>query len=256
MINDILDFSKLEAGKGVLDLADFDPRRLVEDVGALLAPAAFAKRLELIAYCLPSVPESLHGDAGRIRQVLLNLASNAVKFTSQGEVAVKVRPLPAEQGSARLRFEITDTGIGIEEGDQHRLFQSFSQADASTTRRFGGTGLGLAISRRLVEVMGGEIGLESEVGVGSTFWFEIPLPLGSSPTGKSVALAHDLLAGLRVLVVDDNATNRTILSPSSPPGGSSRSWPGTRSRPWTACGRRRPRASRTTSPCSTCACPR
>ncbi len=209
VINDILDFSKLEAGKVVLDPVDFDPRGLVDDVGALLAPAASSKQLELIAYCLAEVPTGVFGDPGRIRQILLNLASNAVKFTARGEVAVKVTAVAAPQGEARLRFEVTDTGIGIEAADQSRLFESFSQADASTTRRFGGTGLGLAISRSLVEVMGGSIGVESEVGVGSTFWFEVPLPLAASRAEATPG--SDLLHDLRVLVVDDNATNRTIL---------------------------------------------
>jgi two-component system, sensor histidine kinase and response regulator len=212
VINDILDFSKLEAGKVVLDPTDFDPRRLVEDVGALLAPTAFEKHLELIAYCMPGVPETVHGDSGRIRQILLNLASNAVKFTSEGEVVIKVKSLPGWHGGARLRFEVTDTGVGIAEPDRDRLFESFSQADASTTRRFGGTGLGLAISRRLVEVMGGEIGVDSEIGAGSTFWFEIPLPLGTPLASEQELVSHDLLTELRVLVVDDNATNRTILN--------------------------------------------
>jgi signal transduction histidine kinase len=164
VINDILDFSKLEAGKVVLDPTSFDPRRLVDEVGALLAPAAASKGLELITYCLPEVPSAVHGDPGRIRQILLNLASNAVKFTPEGEVAVRGRSYPTDDGGVLLRFDVTDTGIGIAEKDQRRLFESFSQADASTTRRFGGTGLGLAISRRLVEVMGGDIGLESSVG--------------------------------------------------------------------------------------------
>jgi PAS domain S-box-containing protein len=211
VINDILDFSKLDAGKVILDPTDFDPRRLVEDVGALLAPAAFAKHLELVAYCRPDVPVTVNGDPGRIRQILLNLASNAVKFTAVGEVAISVKPLPLADGQVTLRFEITDSGIGVADEDRDRLFESFSQADASTTRRFGGTGLGLAICRRLVEVMGGKIGMESELGTGSTFWFELPLPLGSGPEKLVELPNHDLLSDLRVLVVDDNATNRNIL---------------------------------------------
>jgi two-component system sensor histidine kinase/response regulator len=212
VINDILDFSKLEAGKIVLDPTDFDPRRLVEDVGALLAPAAFDKHVELIAYCVPEVPETVRGDSGRIRQILLNLASNAVKFTPEGEVVIKVRPVPGgRDGEVPLRFEVRDTGIGLADADRERLFESFSQADASTTRRFGGTGLGLAISRRLVEVMAGEIGVASELGAGSTFWFELPLPVGSLPASGMESVSHDLLTELRVLVVDDNSTNRTIL---------------------------------------------
>ena len=211
VINDILDFSKLDAGKVVLDLTDFDPRRLVEDVGALLAPAAFSKQLELVAYCLPDVPRTVRGDPGRIRQILLNLASNAVKFTAEGEVAISVKSLPLADGQVTLRFEITDSGIGVAAEDRDRLFESFSQADASTTRRFGGTGLGLAICRRLVEVMGGKLGMESELGVGSSFWFELPLPLGSVPENILQTPVPDLLKDLRVLVVDDNATNRSIL---------------------------------------------
>ncbi|HSU36167.1 MAG TPA: response regulator [Propionibacteriaceae bacterium] len=211
VINDILDFSKLDAGKVVLDVADFDPRRLVEDVGALLAPAAFSKELELVAYCLPDVPRTVRGDPGRIRQILLNLASNAVKFTSEGEVAISVKSLPLADGQITLRFEVTDSGIGVAVEDRDRLFESFSQADASTTRRFGGTGLGLAICQRLVAVMGGHLGMESELGVGSAFWFELPLPLGDTPESILGTPAHDLLKDLRVLVVDDNATNRSIL---------------------------------------------
>ena len=211
VINDILDFSKLEAGKVVIDPADFDLRELVDDIGSLLAPAAFAKHLELTVYCMPEVPRTVYGDAGRIRQILLNLTSNAVKFTAAGEVAVKVKPLPMEDGRVRLRFEVTDTGIGVADADRNRLFESFSQADATTTRRFGGTGLGLAISRRLVEIMGGDIGVESTLGIGSTFWFEIPLPVSSGTETSVEPRAHHLLSGVRVLVVDDNATNREIL---------------------------------------------
>ena len=211
VIDDILDFSKLEAGKVVLDQSDFSLRLLVDEVGALLAPAASGKGLELIAYCHPDVPAAVHGDSGRIRQVLLNLVSNAVKFTATGEVILKVVMLSGDRDRARLRFEVIDTGIGIAEKDQGRLFESFSQADASTTRRFGGTGLGLAISRRLVEVMGGTITLESEVDVGSTFAVEITLRTATKSQPFIDAFSDELLVGLRVLVVDDNSTNRTLL---------------------------------------------
>jgi len=211
VINDILDFSKLEAGKVVLDVDDFDLRRLVDEVGNLLAPAAFAKGLELLVDYPPSAPTAVRGDHSRIRQILLNLASNAVKFTSLGEVTLRVLPTLSRDGDVDLRFEVSDTGIGIAESDQGKLFESFSQADASTTRRYGGTGLGLAICRRLVEVMGGSIGLTSARGAGSTFWFELTLPVGS-PAGLDTAEpSRSLAPGLRVLVVDDNATNRTIL---------------------------------------------
>ena len=211
VIDDILDFSKLEAGKVILDHSDFSPSRLVEEVGTLIAPAAATKGLELIAYGLPDVPAAVRGDVGRVRQILLNLASNAVKFTPHGEVIIKVGALATDRDRTRLRFEVIDTGIGIAEKDQGRLFESFSQADASTTRRFGGTGLGLAISRRLVEVMGGTIGLESEVDVGTTFWVEVTLRTAGRVESSVEGFSRDLLADLRALVVDDNATNRTLL---------------------------------------------
>ena len=182
----------------------------MEEVGALLAPAASEKRLELLAYCLPAVPEVLSGDAGRIRQILLNLAANAVKFTSSGEVSIKVGVSSVEDDQVWIRFEVSDTGIGIADGGRAMLFQAFSQGDASTTRRYGGTGLGLAISSRLVRAMQGQIDVESRQGSGSTFWFDIPLALGQAVTdGPS---SSDLLAGKRVIVVDDNATNQEILA--------------------------------------------
>ena len=176
VINDILDFSKLEAGKVDLELASFDPRRVFEEVASLLALAAHTKQLELIAYCRPEVPACLVGDAGRIRQILLNLASNAVKFTATGEVAITASSVVDDAGGVLVRFQVKDTGIGISPDTQLRLFESFTQADASTTRRFGGSGLGLAISRKLTEAMGGTIGVTSEIGAGSTFWFQIALP--------------------------------------------------------------------------------
>ncbi|HSU36410.1 MAG TPA: response regulator [Propionibacteriaceae bacterium] len=209
VINDVLDFSKLEAGKVELEPVDFKVRKLVEEIGALLAPAASEKRLELLAYCLPAVPEVLRGDAGRIRQILLNLAANAVKFTSSGEVSIKVGVSSVEGDLVWVRFEVSDTGIGIADDGRAMLFQAFSQGDASTTRRYGGTGLGLAISSRLVRAMEGQIDVESRHGSGSTFWFEIPLALGQATDGPS---AYGQLAGKRVIVVDDNATSRQILA--------------------------------------------
>ncbi len=211
VINDILDFSKLEAGKVELELADFDPRGLVEEVASLFSLTAHGKRLELVAYCRPEVPALLVGDGGRIRQILLNLASNAVKFTATGEVAITVRSTPEDAGGVTIRFEVADTGIGISAAARTRLFESFSQADASTTRRYGGTGLGLAISRRLTEAMGGEIGVDSEVGVGSTFWFQATFPVAAQTQVAGQHLTPDLLEDVPVLVVDDNATNRLIL---------------------------------------------
>ncbi|WAH98988.1 hybrid sensor histidine kinase/response regulator [Arthrobacter sp. MMS18-M83] len=210
LINDILDFSKLEAGKVDLDPAPFNPRTLVEELAALLAEAAQAKGLELIAYCRPEVPAMLVGDAGRIRQILLNLASNAVKFTPSGEVVISVKVVEKDPANVWVRFEVRDTGIGIGAADHLRLFESFSQADASTTRRYGGTGLGLAISRRLTEVMGGEIGVDSSLGNGSTFWATLPLGV-TGPAAAPSSISPDQLTGLRVLVVDDNATNRLVL---------------------------------------------
>jgi two-component system sensor histidine kinase/response regulator len=212
LINDILDFSKLEAGKVDLDVRAFDPRILVEEVAGLLTEPSQAKNLELIAYCEPDVPARLHGDSGRIRQVLLNLASNAVKFTAAGEVSIRVKtetPDAKPGATAIIYFEVRDTGIGIDPSHHARLFESFSQADASTTRRYGGTGLGLAICSRLTAAMDGEIGLESAPGEGSTFWFRIPVPV--APPSTDPVPAAGFLTGLRVLVVDDNATNRLVL---------------------------------------------
>jgi signal transduction histidine kinase/DNA-binding response OmpR family regulator/HPt (histidine-containing phosphotransfer) domain-containing protein len=211
VINDILDFSKLEAGKVQLEVADFDVRRLVEDVAALLAPSAHAKQLELVAYCVPELPQCLRGDAGRVRQILLNLASNAIKFTAQGEVTIKVRSVDSGDGPAVVRFEVRDTGIGVTAHDRDRLFESFSQADASTTRRYGGTGLGLAISTSLTTAMGGDIGVDSAEGTGSTFWFAIPLEIAANVEEAPPAANIGLLTGLRTVIVDDNATNRLVL---------------------------------------------
>jgi signal transduction histidine kinase/CheY-like chemotaxis protein len=211
IINDILDFSKLEAGRVDLEDVVFDPRRLVDEVGMLLAEAAASKGLELLAYCEPDVPVALRGDDGRIRQVLINLASNAVKFTTTGEVVIRARLQGGEvDGAVLVRFEVTDTGIGIAADDHERLFEPFSQADASTTRRYGGTGLGLAICRRLVEAMDGRIGLDSALGAGSTFWFELPLTVSPAEHVHPQASPASL-PGLRVLVVDDNETNRLVL---------------------------------------------
>ncbi len=210
LINDILDFSKLEAGKVELDPEPFDPRLLVEEIAGLLAESAREKDLELMAYCRPEVPVSLLGDAGRIRQVLLNLASNAVKFTEAGEVAIRVGVVDGSADVATVRFEVRDTGIGIDAADHERLFEPFLQADASTTRKYGGTGLGLAICRRLTEAMGGEIGLTSTPGSGSTFWISVPLPV-TDPTTLPAQPPYGQTEGLRVLVVDDNASNRMIL---------------------------------------------
>ncbi|MBV8951495.1 MAG: response regulator [Actinobacteria bacterium] len=210
IINDILDFSKVEAGKLELETIDFDLGLLLEDVVALLADKAHSKGLELLAHPHPDLRTVVTGDPTRLRQVLVNLVSNAVKFTSRGEVVVRAEPVSNGGEVDVVRFEVTDTGLGIAPADQIRMFEPFSQADNSTTRRFGGTGLGLAIVRQLVELMGGELGLDSEVDRGSTFWFELPLirPDEAQTTARPVVPEF---ATLRAIVVDDNATNRLIL---------------------------------------------
>jgi PAS domain S-box-containing protein len=207
VINDILDFSKIEAGRLELDAADFALRDVVEGAVAMFADEAHGKHVELAARIEPDVPPAVRGDAGRLRQIITNLVSNAVKFTEAGEVVVRCERIPAE--GVRLRFTVSDTGIGLAPEQIDLLFESFAQADASTTRRYGGTGLGLAICRQLTELMGGAIGVDSAPGRGSTFWFEVVL--GPAPDEVAALPGTDRLEGLAVLVVDDNATNRAIL---------------------------------------------
>ncbi|HEX8508987.1 MAG TPA: response regulator, partial [Propionibacteriaceae bacterium] len=216
VLNDILDFSKIEAGKLDLNATDFDVREAVEDILALLAGAANGKHIELAMAVDEDVPAALCGDVGRIRQILLNLAGNAVKFTDVGEVVIRMsRSADAlsldadETRPTRYRFEVTDSGPGIAKESLEALFESFSQADASSTRRHGGTGLGLAISKRLVKLMGGTISVETQLGVGSRFSFELELA-PASPRWVATRPVTGL-EGRSVLVVDDNATNRTIL---------------------------------------------
>jgi PAS domain S-box-containing protein len=210
IINDILDFSKIEAGRIDLEIVDFDLRRALREVLGSFAEAAQARGLELLCLIRHDVPSALRGDPGRLRQVLTNLVGNAVKFTEKGEVVLRVTLASSSEDAAQVRFEVRDTGIGIDLGLRPQLFESFVQADGSTTRRHGGTGLGLAISRRLVQLMGGDIEVESRVGQGSTFWFAVRFE--RQPVAAS---AHSTpptrLAGRRVLAVDDNATNRQIL---------------------------------------------
>ena len=210
LINDVLDFSKIEAGKMSLENLDFDLLNLLDDFAIAMAVRAHEKGLELICTTEPGVPALLQGDPGRLRQVLTNLVSNAIKFTPEGEIVVRVTNLFESNGEVDLRFEIHDTGIGIPSDKIGLLFNKFAQVDASTTRQFGGTGLGLAISKQLAELMGGKIGVVSEEGRGSDFWFTIHLRL-QPERGLNERDNRDTLNGIRVLVVDDNATSRDIL---------------------------------------------
>jgi two-component system, sensor histidine kinase and response regulator len=211
VINDVLDFSKIEAGKLELEMTNFDPRELVEDVVRLLAIQAHAKNLEISGYLDPAVPEVLRGDSGRLRQLLFNLCGNAVKFTERGEVTVEGRVLSDDNNSIMIRFDVRDTGIGIPESRLPALFKPFSQVDASTTRRFGGTGLGLSIVKRLAQMMGGDAGVESRDGVGSTFWFTARLAVSSITSTREREPAGAALNGRRILMVDDSHTNCRAL---------------------------------------------
>ncbi|MGE0440250.1 MAG: response regulator [Gemmatimonadales bacterium] len=209
IINDILDLSKIEAGQLRLDNVTFDLQGVVGEVGDLLAPQARQKGIQLAVDYPVGAPTLFRGDPNRLRQVLFNLAGNAVKFTEEGHVMLAVR-VRARGDRAGLRIEVRDTGIGIDPEDVSRLFTSFTQADPSTTRRFGGTGLGLAISRQLVELMLGRIGVESEVGKGSTFWIELELDTGAT-TSEDADVAADL-SGIRILVIDDSQIDRWVIA--------------------------------------------
>ncbi|MDQ5980931.1 MAG: hypothetical protein QG602_3909, partial [Verrucomicrobiota bacterium] len=209
LINDILDLSKIEANKLTLESVGFDLMELMDQVGAILGARAVGKNLEVICAILPDTPRLLRGDPTRLRQVLLNLGGNAVKFAATGEVVIRAELQKKDGAGVEFRFSIRDTGPGIPEQKQHLLFQKFSQVDSSTTRQHGGTGLGLAISRQLVELMGGQIGLHSTPGVGTEFWFSLTLEQQpNDPAGTDLTP----LAGLRALVVDDNETNRQLLT--------------------------------------------
>jgi len=211
IINDILDFSKIEAGRLELEPVPFALRETLGETVKTLASLAHAKSLELAYEIRPNVPDDLVGDTGRIGQILVNLVGNAIKFTEQGEVAVRVDAEAVTAESVTLRVAVQDTGIGIAPDKSRLIFDAFAQADASTTRRFGGTGLGLAICRRLVERMGGRIWLDSELGRGSTFHFTLVLERARVPVPKRVAAPSHALQGLPVLAADDNATNRRLL---------------------------------------------
>jgi two-component system, sensor histidine kinase and response regulator len=210
IINDILDFSKIEARRMDLEIIDFDPRDTVEEALGLFAEQAYNKNLEFASFIQPTIPRILRGDPGRLTQVLTNLLGNALKFTEAGSVVLRVSLLDETDSEATLHFSVADTGIGLTAEQRSRLFQAFTQADTSTTRRFGGTGLGLVISKRLVEMMGGEIGVDSEQGVGSTFWFTARFRKLPREERLATSLSPEL-RDLRVLVVDDNEANRKVL---------------------------------------------
>ncbi|MBF0392014.1 MAG: response regulator [Alphaproteobacteria bacterium] len=209
VLNDILDFSKLEARHLHLETTDFEPRALLASAAALMGPRAHDKGLELAVTVDEALPRLLRGDPNRLRQILLNFMGNAVKFTESGRIEVAARGEPAEDGLVRLRLSVGDTGIGIDQASQARLFTAFSQADASISRRFGGTGLGLAISRELVRLMDGEIGVDSAPGQGSTFWFSVTLPLGEESRPAAPSKRPDL-PPLRILLAEDNPVNRVV----------------------------------------------
>jgi signal transduction histidine kinase/DNA-binding response OmpR family regulator len=212
VLNDILDFSKIEAGKLDFENIDFDLRNTLEEITELITPKVEEKKLEFACFVHPKVPHMLKGDPGRLRQVLLNLATNAVKFTQSGEVAIEAAVQAESEEQVRVRFTVRDTGMGIPAHRRDRLFKSFSQVDNSTTRVYGGTGLGLAISKRLVEMMEGEIGLESTAGEGSAFWFTALLGRSRRPSeNRSLKPMPMDIQGTRILAVDDNKTNRKIF---------------------------------------------
>jgi signal transduction histidine kinase/DNA-binding response OmpR family regulator len=211
VINDILDFSKIEAGKIELELIDFNLRDCAEEALKMFATAADEKGLELLCDIAPDVPELVIGDPGRLRQIVLNLVSNAVKFTSRGEVSLKLQVEGGTEDSKIIRFTVADTGIGIPAEKQESIFSPFTQADTSTTRQYGGTGLGLTISSRMVAMMGGKLWLESEVGRGTQFHFTVQLKVRDQGGEAEVLVPLETLNHLKILVVDDNRTNRRIL---------------------------------------------
>ncbi|MBT3260239.1 MAG: histidine kinase, partial [Deltaproteobacteria bacterium] len=210
LINDILDHSKIEAGKLELETIDFDLRVTLESLGDVVAIKAEEKGVEFACLIDNRVPTLLRGDPGRLRQILTNLTGNAIKFVDKGEVSVSASLKDETDSHAIILFEVKDTGIGIPKDRMDRLFKSFSQVDASTTRKYGGTGLGLTISKQLTELMGGEIGVESEEGKGSTFWFTVVLEKQAGSVAKDFAIPKDI-KGKKTLIVDDHTINRRVF---------------------------------------------
>jgi signal transduction histidine kinase/DNA-binding response OmpR family regulator len=211
VINDVLDISKIESGHIEIEKIEFDLWKLIESIGVTLGIKASQKKLELLCYTNPDVPRYIMGDPTRLRQILINLAGNSLKFTEKGEIAINVKILKREDDKVSLHFTVKDTGIGIPKEKQAKIFESFSQVDSSTTRKYGGTGLGLSICKQLAELMGGKIWVESEVSKGSTFHLTLPSVVVEKPEGSEEKIESLEIKNLRVLIVDDNYTNRMIL---------------------------------------------
>lgn len=211
LLNDILDFSKIEAHQLELEIIDFDMRSTVEGVASTMAQKAYDKGLEMACFVQDNIPFKLRGDPGRLRQILVNLVSNSIKFTQKGEIVLHVDAISETDNQVTMKFSVSDTGIGIPKDRQEAIFKRFIQADGSTTRKYGGTGLGLSISKQLIEMMGGQIGVESEQNKGSTFWFSVSFAKQLNIKEQRLTSVSDL-TGINVLCIDDNATNRMILS--------------------------------------------
>ena len=216
IINEILDLSRLEVGKLDIEPQDMDLRALLESLQSLMVARAIPNGLALVADLPDDLPRWIHADSQRIRQVLINLLENAIKFTERGEVRLTVRHRPLDDGQVRLCFAVEDQGIGIAAEELERLFEKFEQADSSTSRHYGGSGLGLAISKQLIELMGGEIGAESQPDVGSRFWFELSVPESAGPPAESqdepAAIEQPVIPPLEILLAEDNAVNQALIS--------------------------------------------
>ncbi len=210
IVNDILDFSKIEAKKLELEVIPFDFQMLIEDVTDLMAVKAHEKKIELLLHLVPNMPRAVIGDPGRLKQILFNLIGNAIKFTDSGHVIIHAEGVSKQEGKVQYRVRVVDTGLGIPADKLEYIFNKFTQADGSTTRKFGGTGLGLAICKQLTQMMGGDIGVESMLGAGSTFWFTIEFAQDAKAETNPRQITHDVLKNVRVLVVDTNDIARTI----------------------------------------------